>query len=253
MQQGRPAEAEAAFRRAIKLEPDDANAHCNLGRMLLLQERFSEAVEERRRGHELGSKQKNWSYPSAEWVREAERLAALGARLPALLSGAAQPGDAGEWLTLTHFCQDYKERYAAAARFYAGAFAAVPKPAEEPNGNRYDAACMAALAGCGQGDDAATLDDAGRARLRRQALDWLRGELAVWTKRAETPTDRPKVRQSMQHCQKDPDFAGVRDAAALANLPEPERAAWQKLWADVAELLKRTDEPKAAEKPGQKP
>jgi hypothetical protein len=41
----------------------------------------------------------------------------------------------------------------------------------------------------------------------------------------------------MQHWLDDSDFAGVRGEAALAKLPETERRAWQKLWADVAETL----------------
>jgi hypothetical protein len=35
----------------------------------------------------------------------------------------------------------------------------------------------------------------------------------------------------------DPDFAGVRGDKALAKLPEAERQAWQKAWADVAHTL----------------
>jgi tetratricopeptide (TPR) repeat protein len=70
---------------------------------------------------------------------------------------------------------------AAAARFAAEAFAARPKLADDLRfPNRRNAACSAALAGCGQGQDAAKLDDAERARLRRQALDWLRADLAAW-------------------------------------------------------------------------
>jgi hypothetical protein len=57
----------------------------------------------------------------------------------------------------------------------------------------------------------------------------------------------------MRHWLRDPDFADVRGDAALAKLPEAEHAAWQKLWANVAELLKRADEPKAPEKPAPKP
>jgi hypothetical protein len=57
----------------------------------------------------------------------------------------------------------------------------------------------------------------------------------------------------MTHWLQDADFAGIRDAAALARLPEAERTDWQKLWADVAGLLRRTDEPKAAEKPDTMP
>jgi hypothetical protein len=40
--------------------------------------------------------------------------------------------------------------------------------------HRYNAACAAALAACGQGKDSAKRDAQERARLRRQALDWLR-------------------------------------------------------------------------------
>jgi hypothetical protein len=35
------------------------------------------------------------------------------------------------------------------------------------------------------------------------------------------------------------DLASVRDPAALARLPREERAAWDRLWADVAALLER--------------
>jgi hypothetical protein len=36
-----------------------------------------------------------------------------------------------------------------------------------------------------------------------------------------------------------PDLASVRDQEALAKLTEAERAAWQQLWADVEQLLKK--------------
>ena len=48
----------------------------------------------------------------------------------------------------------------------------------------------------------------------------------------------------MQHWQEDSDLVSVRDAAALDNLPEAERAEWKKLWADVAELLKKAESKK---------
>jgi hypothetical protein len=37
----------------------------------------------------------------------------------------------------------------------------------------------------------------------------------------------------------DDDLAGVRDAAALENLSEPERKDWQKLWSDADALLQK--------------
>ena len=73
-----------------------------------------------RRGHELGSRQPGWRYPSARWVAEAERLAALADRLPALLKGEDRPKDVPERLAIGQMCYDTK-RYAAAARFWAEA------------------------------------------------------------------------------------------------------------------------------------
>jgi hypothetical protein len=51
----------------------------------------------------------------------------------------------------------------------------------------------------------------------------------------------------MRHWRADPDFAGVR-GPAVDNLPEAERQPWQKLWKDVADLLKRAKEKVASEK-----
>jgi hypothetical protein len=39
------------------------------------------------------------------------------------------------------------------------------------------------------------------------------------------------VQKTLHHWQQDSDLAGVRDPAALAKMPEAERAEWQKLWA----------------------
>jgi serine/threonine-protein kinase len=134
------------------------------------------------------------------------------------------------------------ERYAAAARFYGDAFAAEPKLADDLKaGHRYDAACSAARAGCGEGEDAAGLKEAERARLRRQAHAWLRADLAAWARRLEggPAQDRPAVVAKLRHWQGDGDLAGLRDRAALAKLPAEEREAWQKLWAEVEALLKK--------------
>jgi hypothetical protein len=53
---------------------------------------------------------------------------------------------------------------------------------------------------------------------------------------------RAAVRQTLQHWQKRPDLAGVRDKAALDRLPAAERDAWQRLWSDVGSLLQRASE-----------
>src|SRR5262245_22073523 len=78
-------EAIACWRKAIALDPKYAEAHCNLGQALRSQGRFAEALASLQRGHELGSKRPGWPYPSAQWVRQARPLAALEAKLPAVL------------------------------------------------------------------------------------------------------------------------------------------------------------------------
>ena len=242
---GRLDEAIAAYREAIRLRPDYALAYCNLGRALQRQGRFADAVAAIKRGHELGSKEPLWFDPPGERVRQAERLVELDAKLPAVLCGEAHPVNANEGLELAQFCHTYKQLYGAAARLWEEAFVAKPELAGAlQSGYRYDAACSAALAGCGQGEDASSLDDAARARWRRQALDWLRADLVRWTKRLEDGTApvRAEVRKTLGHWRNDPDLAGLRDKAQLSQLPKPEREQCWKLWAEVDALLARARE-----------
>jgi hypothetical protein len=78
-----------------------------------------------------------------------------------------------------------KTLYAAAARYFAEAFDHDAKLADGP-WHRYNAACFAALAGCGHGKDADKLDDQELARLRKQAIAWLRAHLGFWTGKAQS-------------------------------------------------------------------
>jgi hypothetical protein len=138
-----------------------------------------------------------------------------------------------------------KKKPAAAAGFMAQAFTADAELADNLRaGHRYAAAYYAARAAAGQGD-AAKLSDKERARLRKQALEWLRADLAMRTRQLETgkPADRAAVRQALRHWQKDGDLAGLRDKAALAKLPAEERGAFTSLWSDVAALLKKAEAP----------
>jgi hypothetical protein len=73
-----------ACREAIRRQPDLAVAHCCLGLCLRDRGEYAEALAELRTGHDLGSKRPDWRYPSADWVRQAERKAARAGRLPAV-------------------------------------------------------------------------------------------------------------------------------------------------------------------------
>jgi serine/threonine-protein kinase len=237
--QGKIEEAIAEYRAAIRLKLDYPEAHCNLGHVLRQQGRFAEALTELRTGHELGSKNPRWSYPSAEWVRQAERLVELDRNLPAILNGKVKPTDVAETIGFAQVCYE-KKLHGASARFWTEAFQAQPKLADDMKlQHRYNAACAAALAGSGQGKDDPPLDGATKARWRKQAHDWLKADLAAWSKilASGPPRARQLIAQTLQHWKADTDLAGIRDQAALAKLPAAEQNASRALWSEVDALL----------------
>jgi serine/threonine-protein kinase len=233
------------YQKAIAIHPKLAQAHIGLGQALLAKGRFAEARTGTRRALQLLAP----GHPLHSFVtqqrRQCELWLKLDAKLPAFLKGDAQPADATEQLALAMLCQHYKKRYAAAAGFYTGAFAADADLADNLQRQyRYNAARAAALAAAGKGQDAAKLEAKERMRLRKQALGWLQDDLAAWTRLAEKGPAKARaiVERTLRHWQKDPDLAGLRDAAALAKLPEEEQKAWRKLWAEVQAVLKKAQE-----------
>jgi hypothetical protein len=104
----------------------------------------------------------------------------------------------------------------------------------------------AAFAGCGQGKDQPALDEAAKARWRKQAVEWLKADLAFWTKQIGTgpAKQRPFVAETLGKWKAARDLAGIREQAALAKLPKQERIACRALWAEVDALLKKSQEAK---------
>ncbi len=157
------------------------------------------------------------------------------------MAGKSEPANVKEILDWAWFCQLPRlHHYAAATRLYAKAFAAEPLIASDPrNTQLHRAARSAAKAGTGADTSGSPLSEAERARLRAQALDWLRSELAIWSQAAQSKraTDERVVRRMLRQWQLEPDLAGVRDPAALAKLPESERKGWQDFWQEVQRML----------------
>jgi tetratricopeptide (TPR) repeat protein len=243
----------AAYRKAIGIKKDYAQAHCQLGLALRQQGNFREALEQLRRGHVIGSRDRRWRYSSAQWVRECERLVELDGQLPGFLAGIATPPGPAERIELARLCS-LKRLHRAAAHFYEEAFALRPRLADAlDGGHRYKAACAAALAGCGQGKDADKLEDKERARLRRQALDWLRADLEAWgrllDKKPPGAVSPASIATVFQRWLTTHEFAGLRGPEARARLSEAERQAWEHLWSDVAGMLARAQGKKPAKKP----
>jgi serine/threonine-protein kinase len=192
----------------------------------------------------------DWSAARADnrdvWIyhilrREAESL--ILPTLPAFLAGNHQPRDNDERLALQGVCQ-FEGRHAAAARLYADAFAADPAlAADRGRTHRYYAARAAAQAGCGRGTDAAGLGPAERARWRRQALEWLRADLAAWVQvlDGDSAPARGRVRSALILWRDDPDLSCVREAAELDHLAPDEQKEFLALWADLAAALARAE------------
>jgi serine/threonine-protein kinase len=229
------------FRRAIEIDGGYAKAHGALGLAMLRQGRFVEARAALRRCLDLLPDRDPWRQAASQYLQESELGVAAEEKLAAVLSGEAEPDGAAECLALAQVCR-YRRLHAAAARFYADAFAD-PKPAADLIAqHRYNAACSAALAAAGQAEDAKHLPDRAAVKLRREALGWLCGDLALYAKLAERGAAKQFVRQKLTRWREDSDLASVRDPEALVKLPDDERAAWRQLWQDVAALLKKVEE-----------
>jgi hypothetical protein len=237
-------EAIASFRKAIEVAPKLAQAHGALGQALLAKGECAAARDATARALELlADKDPLRAVVSGE-LQKCERFVKLEKRLPRFLTGEDRAASVQESLEITTLCRA-KRLHAAVARFSAQTFAATPQLADHlPAALRYNAACAAALAAEGLGEDAAKLDDKEKARLRKQALDWLRADLALWAKQLGSgqPGARAEVQRMLRQWQKDADLAGIRDKGALAKLPEEERVACENLWSDVAALLQKAEE-----------
>jgi Tfp pilus assembly protein PilF len=240
IKQGRHKEAEAPCREAVRLDGARAEFHTNLGHLLSNLGLYAESLTEMQRGHELGQKRPGWRYPSADWVKEAQARVTLETRLPDALAGKYQPGSGGEWSDLARACRARK-LHSAAVQCYLRAFEQTPTLLIDPQrGNRVLALRSAALASCGQGEQAPT-NPVERARLRRQALAWLRQEASRWESALQkaTPEQQILVRRALEQLVRESDLAALRDDEALARLPASERAEWSKAWSEIEALSKR--------------
>jgi tetratricopeptide (TPR) repeat protein len=258
---GRPAEAESEYRKALaifqKLTHSDpavtefrerlGACHRATGRLLLETGRPTEAEAEFRKAVGLIPADRD----AASGVQAAARLAAVQDKLPALKQGDYKPATNDERLALAELCY-LRKLYRTSASLSAEAFTADPSLADERQAqHRYNAACAAVLAASAQGQDEPPLelDEAAKAKLRKQAHDWLTAELVTWSKICESGPAQAKafIFRMLDHWKQDPDLAGIRDAPELAKLTEAERKEWKALWADVDTLRQRaaTDASKA--------
>jgi tetratricopeptide (TPR) repeat protein len=234
-----------AVQQAIRLDPKDYQARTALGTMFLELGRLAETRQVLRDVEAEMPADHPLQEAAMGLLHKCEHLIALEGKLPAILRGTTQPRDASERIDLAMLCSYYSpkpgHRYAAAARFYAEAFAAAPDRAEDlSRPYRSNAACCALRAACGDGADASALDDQERARLRGQALAWVRADLAAWRKALEK--DAATVGPALATHLRD-SYLQDEDLAMRTRLPVAERDAWAKVWAEVDALLARAGDP----------
>jgi len=233
----------------LRLQKHYFGAHDNLGLALRDAGRFDEAIAEFREADRifkaLNSPRCKSDPRLVAALRETESMARAVDRLPAVLEGRDRPVDAGEYLVFGQLCQlPYLKQYAAAGRFFDEAFVKQPELAEHlEKQHRYNAARFAARVGCKRIADAAGLDEQECARLRGQALEWLRADLEAWRGLLVNVRDDidcwNRVSLAMQDWLRNRDLSGVRGPEALAKLPEAERQPWQELWRRVEATLTR--------------
>jgi serine/threonine-protein kinase len=234
-------EAIAHFRQAVRLDPQVGVFRGALGQALLVRRELTEAEAETRRALDLVPKGEIDLRANLEGqLLRCQYLRALEGRVPAVVQGTDEPAT-GDCQDLAEFCF-VKNHFATAARLYARALAGTPHWAEDLRaGHRFNVARAAALAGSGQGDDAAGISEPERAALRKQARDWLRLDLAAWARKVDTGTaaDRIQAQKTLAPWRDEPDLAGLRDAGALERLPPAERQECRALWQEVEALLRR--------------
>ena len=227
----RPGQAGRGDRRvpqAIRLKPDYAEAHCNLGDVLLQQGRLRRGTRRIQTGSRAG----------LEEPELASSLRGVGAARPSGWSSSiascrrssavsAKPADAAESLGFAQICYDKKLHGASARSGPRRSRLNRSWPRTCSVQNRYNAACAAALAGSGQGKDDPPLDDDNKGPLAQAGHRLAQGRPGgvVEDPGSGPPQARQVISQTLQHWKADTDLAGLRDAAALAKLPEDEQKA----------------------------
>jgi serine/threonine-protein kinase len=236
-------EAALEFREAIKLDDKYAKAYAELGLTLMYLGHFTEARELGLHCQKLPAADASLRQGVAWLLRQCEQGITLDRKLATLVAGREQPTDNAERLALArHAQQPFHKQFLIASRLYAEAFTHEPKLTEDlGKPHRYNAACSATLA-------AATIksNDKEQMRLRQQALDWLRADLALWENQVVTGNARgcALALRTLWAWQNNPDLASVRDKDGLAKLTDRERKDWEKFWANVDALRTRARQSK---------
>src|SRR5262249_15653658 len=107
--QGKFPEAEAAYRQSIALNGNLPLTHLGLGQVLLELREHTAALASLKRAKELAARQPGSPGPTLELLRQAELLATLEEKLPAVLAGQEKLVEGAEALVLAELCWRRKD------------------------------------------------------------------------------------------------------------------------------------------------
>jgi tetratricopeptide (TPR) repeat protein len=268
---GRLDEAISHFQEASQLEPKSALIQNNLGSALRAKGRLDEAISHFQESIRLDPKAAAAAHNSlgaALWTKgrqdeaighfqESIRLDPKAAAAAHYNLGAALRAKGRVDEAISHFQESIRHKLKAAATAHYDLGLALRDKGRldeaighlrqvielEPRSTLAPPALASTLfqsaradlgAAAGRGSKAGQLSESERADKRRQALSRLRANLELRTKLLN---EGKAAEWSVAVWQTDPALASVREPAALAMLPDAERAEWQRLWADVAAIV----------------
>ncbi|MBC7773073.1 MAG: tetratricopeptide repeat protein [Pyrinomonadaceae bacterium] len=235
----------AHFRRALEVDPTHVISHGAIGRALMAQGRFAEARPEFQRYLDAASHDEQVRKIMSGFIRQCDSLIMLEGRLEAVQRGKDKPADDAEYLQFAELCK-FKKQYALSAVFFADGFDKYPSLAGNLQArHRYEAACVAALAGAVANEGPAVdtqADQAQRSRWRERSRQWLQDDLDAWAAMLEKndPSLRRHVRKVLTNWRSDAELSAIRDPMALALLPLIERYQCEAFWKDVDALIEQT-------------
>ena len=230
-------EGESLSQKAVDTRPNWGLAYYVLGDAKGRRGRWDESLASLNKALELIPKDDDSLRASVLYrLKRYSSLWSLEARLPAFVDGTATPTDAAEWCDAGSLFLLGGDGARAFAFFARSVDTEPPEPISYARTRRFAAACGAVAAGKLAFDHGE--DEQARSDYNRQALSWLRAELAAWTE-AVSSSDvsvRADVDRSLRRMQNTPDLEPVRAEALLARMAPSEAAEWRSLWRDAAEL-----------------
>ncbi len=217
------------FKKALELDPEDVTTLCDLGLCMRSLGNFPEALKALERADTFDKGQS--SVPIQGLIQTTREMQALFILLPDVLQENGERVSLQQHINLARVCHEIR-RYTDTVRLYTQILGRNPTAIP-----RFAIAHAAVRAANGEGVNPPTPTE--RPALRRQALEWLRSDLATFEKAiANQPFFiKQEVKKMLEKWLSSPDLASVRDADELAKLTKGEQQEWNAFWTDVRRVI----------------